>query len=58
MSMFTTLRIGKRLTVGFAVVLLLSIISAGFGMWQLRSVSENARLMMEKPLALRGYITI
>jgi hypothetical protein len=56
MSMFTTLRIGKRLAAGFAVVL--SIISAGFGMWQLRSVSENARLMMEKPLALRGYITI
>ncbi|MBK4733991.1 methyl-accepting chemotaxis protein [Noviherbaspirillum pedocola] len=51
MNFLTSLRIGNRLAAGFAIVLLLSLVSAGFGMWQLRAMSEKTRLMMEKPLA-------
>ncbi|SNT25314.1 methyl-accepting chemotaxis protein [Noviherbaspirillum humi] len=49
--MFKNLRISTRLALGFAIVLALSILSTGVGMWQLRQVSEETRQMMEKPLA-------
>jgi methyl-accepting chemotaxis protein len=51
MNFLTTIRIGKRLAAGFAAVLLLSILSTLFAMWELNTVAENTRRMMEKPLA-------
>ncbi|MBK4733992.1 MCP four helix bundle domain-containing protein, partial [Noviherbaspirillum pedocola] len=51
MNALTKLRIGNRLAASFALILLLSVVSAGFGMWQLHAMAEDARLMMERPLA-------
>jgi methyl-accepting chemotaxis protein len=51
MSFVSRLRIGARLSLGFAVILILSIVSTGFA---LRNAMQNAhatRLMMAEPLA-------
>ena len=50
MNLFSNLRIGTRLAAGFALVILLSVVSTLVGMWQLHTVAETARQMMEKPL--------
>jgi len=50
MNLLPNVRIGTRLAAGFAMLILLSIASTLIGMWQLHTVSETARQMMEKPL--------
>ena len=50
MNLFSNLRIGTRLASGFALLILLSVITTLIGIWQLHTVSETARQMMEKPL--------
>ena len=44
------LRIGTRLSGGFAVVLLLVALMMAVGVWNLRATAANTRAMMEKPL--------
>jgi methyl-accepting chemotaxis protein len=50
MNLFSNVRIGTRLASGFALLILLAVITTVIGIWQLHTVSETARQMMEKPL--------
>ena len=47
---FANMRIGARLALGFSVVLVLAILIAGVGLWQLRTVADAAEAMMEQPI--------
>ncbi|MDP3670539.1 MAG: methyl-accepting chemotaxis protein [Telluria sp.] len=50
MNIFTDLKIGKRLGIGFAVILALSILLTGIGVWKLGKVSDATQEMMRLPL--------
>ncbi|QEL65829.1 methyl-accepting chemotaxis protein [Oryzomicrobium terrae] len=50
MNVFAAARIGQRLALGFAAVLVLFLITNGLGLWQLQKVAESTRAMMEVPL--------
>ena len=51
MNLLTNVRISTRLAIGFAIVLVLSVISTSFALVSARSNAEATRQMMEKPLA-------
>jgi methyl-accepting chemotaxis protein len=57
MSMLNNLSIGKRLAIGFAVTLALSIVIAAIGVWRLQQVAGATRHMMETPLAKERMIS-
>ncbi len=44
------MKIGARLTLGFTVILALSIVIAAIGVWQLNAVSAAAQSMIESPI--------
>jgi methyl-accepting chemotaxis protein len=44
------LRIGIRLGLGFAIVLMLATISSGIGLWRLNQAAADTRAMMQEPL--------
>jgi methyl-accepting chemotaxis protein len=44
------LSIGKRLSLGFFIVLTLAMFIAGIGLWRLQSMSTSTRAMMDEPL--------
>lgn len=46
--MIKKMKIGKRLALGFAVIMLLSIIIAAIGIWRLQVVSDVTRAMVEQ----------
>lgn len=50
MKIIGNMRIGTRLTLGFAVVLALSIVITAIGIWRLQTVSTATRDMMTQPL--------
>ncbi|EJL87934.1 methyl-accepting chemotaxis protein [Herbaspirillum sp. CF444] len=50
MNIIGNMKIGKRLTLGFAVILAFSIVIAGIGIWRLQAVSSATRDMMSQPL--------
>ncbi|MRW86487.1 HAMP domain-containing protein [Pseudoduganella sp. FT26W] len=51
MNVLSQLRIGTRLAVGFAVVLLLAILATSVALVNARATAQATRDMMEKPLA-------
>ncbi|WP_394777394.1 methyl-accepting chemotaxis protein [Undibacterium sp.] len=51
MNLLTNVRISTRLAIGFAIVLVLSVISTSFALINARSNAAATRQMMEKPLA-------
>ncbi|MFZ6645260.1 methyl-accepting chemotaxis protein [Undibacterium sp. TJN25] len=51
MNLLTNVRISTRLAIGFAIVLILSVISTSFALISARSNAAATRQMMEKPLA-------
>ncbi|MDC8759278.1 methyl-accepting chemotaxis protein [Janthinobacterium fluminis] len=51
MKSLSNISIGSRLAVGFAVVLLLSIVSTSFALLSARNNAQATKLMMEQPLA-------
>ncbi|WP_219114756.1 methyl-accepting chemotaxis protein [Janthinobacterium sp. UMAB-56] len=51
------LRIGTRLAAGFALVLLLSVISTSYALYSARVNTEATRQMMEKPLAKERLVS-
>ncbi|ELX10263.1 methyl-accepting chemotaxis protein I [Janthinobacterium sp. HH01] len=51
MNFLAHLRIGTRLAVGFAIVLLLAIFATSVALYNARANAEATRHMMEKPLA-------
>lgn len=50
MKIIGNMKIGKRLTLGFAVVLAFSIVITAIGIWRLQAVSTATRDMMSQPL--------
>ncbi len=50
------LKIGTRLGLGFAIVLLLTAVISSIGIWRLQTVAESTRAMMEEPLAKERII--
>ena len=48
--MLKRMKIGSRLGVGFAVVLLFSIVIAVLGVWRLKAVAQQTQAMMDAPL--------
>jgi methyl-accepting chemotaxis protein len=50
MNMIGNMRIGKRLTLGFAVILAFSIVITAIGIWRLQVVSEATQAMMAQPV--------
>jgi methyl-accepting chemotaxis protein len=50
MRVLSNMKIGKRLTLGFAVILAFSVVITGIGVWRLEGVSTATREMMHEPL--------
>ncbi len=48
MRIMGRMKIGKRLTLGFAAIMLLSIVIAAIGIWRLQVVSDVTRAMVEQ----------
>ncbi|MFL9878034.1 methyl-accepting chemotaxis protein [Herbaspirillum rhizosphaerae] len=56
MNIIGNMKIGKRLGLGFAAILGLSIVIAGIGVWKLQSVATATQAMMDVPLAKERMI--
>ncbi|BCO29812.1 hypothetical protein MIZ03_4736 [Rhodoferax lithotrophicus] len=57
MKSFSAMKIGKRLALGFAVVLVFAVLITGIGVWQLNALAQATREMMQEPLAKERYIS-
>jgi len=55
-SMLMNLNIGKRLLLGFAVVLLCSLLGIGVGISRLSAVAESTEVLLKEPLATERMI--
>jgi methyl-accepting chemotaxis protein len=56
MGFFANLTIGKRLAIGFALVLALTGVIAGTGVWRLQHISHDTRVVMSESLAKERLI--
>ncbi|OEZ50235.1 methyl-accepting chemotaxis protein II [Janthinobacterium sp. MP5059B] len=57
MNLLRNVSIGVRLGLGFAVILLFSMLITGISVWRLHDVASATRIMMEQPLAKERYIS-
>jgi methyl-accepting chemotaxis protein len=57
MSALSNISIGKRLGLGFAVILALAVAITGIAIWRLQEVADATRAMMEVPLAKERMIS-
>ncbi|TWD78785.1 methyl-accepting chemotaxis protein [Variovorax beijingensis] len=57
MNFLSNMRIGTRLTIGFGLVLALTLVSAAFALVTARSNAEATRQMMQSPLAKERLIS-
>ena len=57
MKLFSSMKIGTRLALGFAVVLAFAVLITGIGVWQLNALSNATREMMQEPLSKERYIS-
>ncbi|ATD61053.1 MAG: methyl-accepting chemotaxis protein [Janthinobacterium svalbardensis] len=57
MNLLRNVSIGVRLGLGFAVILLFSMVITGISVWRLHDVAVSTRNMMELPLAKERYIS-
>jgi methyl-accepting chemotaxis protein len=55
--MFSNIRIGSRLAIGFAIVLLLSIVSTSYSLVTARAATESTRRMTEQPLVKERLVS-
>jgi methyl-accepting chemotaxis protein len=51
------MKIGKRLALGFALILAFSMVVAAIGIWRLQTVSDATRDMMDQPLLKERLIS-
>ena len=56
MNVIGNMKIGKRLGLGFAIILALSVLIAVIGVWRLQSVARATQAMMDVPLAKERMI--
>jgi methyl-accepting chemotaxis protein len=57
MKFLGDIKIGRRLAIGFAVILLISLFSTAFGIWRLQQIAGDTRDMMQAPLAKERMIS-
>ena len=57
MNLLRNISIGSRLGLGFAVILLFSMLITGISVWRLHDVATATRVMMEQPLAKERHIS-
>ncbi len=57
MNFFANMNIGKRLNLGFAIVLFAAIGVIALSIWRLSAVAETTRTMMEKPLTKERLVS-
>ncbi|WP_426072902.1 methyl-accepting chemotaxis protein [Janthinobacterium sp. DSP2-3-3] len=57
MNLLRNVSIGVRLGLGFAVILLFSMLITGISVWRLHDVASATRVMMKQPLAKERYIS-
>jgi methyl-accepting chemotaxis protein len=57
MTYFGNMKIGNRLALGFAFVLMAAIVIVGLSMWRLHDIAAATRAMMEKPLAKERLVS-
>ena len=56
MGFLANLTIGKRLAIGFALILAFTVVIAGAGIWRLQHVAADTRAMMTQSLAKERLI--
>jgi len=57
MGLFANIKIGKRLGLGFFLILAMTVVIALVGVWRLVEVAGSTRTMMDAPLAKERMIT-
>jgi methyl-accepting chemotaxis protein len=57
MDFIGNIKIGKRLGIGFALILAMTALIAAAGIWRLNTVADSTRAMMAVPLAKERMIT-
>ena len=57
MGLFANIKIGKRLGLGFSLILAMTVAVAVVGVWRLIEVAGSTRAMMDAPLAKERMIT-
>ena len=57
MGFISNIKIGKRLGLGFALILAMTVLIACAGIWRLNQVAESTRAMMAAPLTKERLIT-
>ena len=57
MSFIANIKIGKRLGIGFMLILAMTVVIATVGIWRLNEVATSTRAMMAEPLTKERLIT-
>ena len=57
MSFIANIKIGKRLGIGFVLILAMTVVIATVGVWRLNDVAASTRAMMAEPLTKERLIT-
>ena len=57
MNILRNVSIGVRLGIGFAIILLFSMLITGISVWRLHDVAADTRAMMQQPLAKERHIS-
>ncbi|MGX4640456.1 methyl-accepting chemotaxis protein [Massilia sp. SYSU DXS3249] len=57
MGFISNIKIGKRLGLGFALILAMTVLIASAGIWRLNEVADSTRTMMAAPLTKERLIT-
>ncbi|KAB8040250.1 methyl-accepting chemotaxis protein [Janthinobacterium aquaticum] len=57
MDFIANIKIGKRLTIGFVLILAMTAVIATVGIWRLNDVAASTRAMMDAPLTKERLIT-
>jgi methyl-accepting chemotaxis protein len=57
MGFVANIKIGKRLGLGFALILAMTVVISAVGAWRMNKIAENTKAMMAVPLAKERLIT-
>ena len=57
MGFIANIKIGKRLSIGFVLILAMTVLIATVGVWRLNEVATSTRAMMAEPLTKERLIT-
>jgi methyl-accepting chemotaxis protein len=57
MGLVANIKIGKRLGLGFALILAMTVVISGVGAWRMNKIADRTKAMMAVPLAKERLIT-